>query len=83
MKFIHKDGTEENIDVNNPRTDKIYSVAINDYYSSGNDDLFMLNKINQATERYNWDLNDCVEWEIRQTKDPVDIVDDGRIKIVD
>lgn len=83
MKFIHKDGTEENIDVNNPRTDKIYSVAINDYYSSGNDDLFMLNKINQATERYNWDLNDCVEWKIRQTKEPVDIVDDGRIKIVD
>lgn len=83
MKFIHKDGTEEVIDVNNPRNDKLYSVAINDYYSSGNDDMTMLNKYDQATEKYDWDLNDSVEWKIRQTQEPIDIVDDGRIKIVD
>lgn len=83
MKFIHKDGTEEPIDVNNPRKDKIYSVAINDYYGSGNDDMTMLNKIDEATERYPWDLNDCVEWKIRRTNKPIDIIDDGRIKIVD
>ena len=83
MKFIHKDGSEEPIDVNNPRKDKIYSVAINDYYGSGNDDMTMLNKIDEATERYSWDLNDCVEWEIRRTNKPIDIIDDGRIKIVD
>ena len=83
LKYIRKDGTEEEIDVANPRKDKMYSVAINDYYSSGNDDLTMLNKIDQATERYDFDLNECIEYKIRNTSDPVDMVDDGRIKIVD
>lgn len=45
--------------------------------------MTMLNKIDEATERYSWDLNDCVEWKIRRTNKPIDIVDDGRIKIVD
>ena len=83
MSFIDKNGNEVPIDVNNPRSDKIYSVAINDYYSSGNDELSMLNKYDQAVEKYPWDLNSCVEWKIRQSSTPVDIVDDGRIKIVD
>ncbi len=83
MSYIRKDGTEEKIDVNNPRTDKIYSVAINDYYSSGNDDMDMLNKYLEATEKYDWDLNYAIEQKIRASKTPVDIVDDGRIKIVD
>lgn len=83
LRYIRKDGTEEEIDVANPRKDKMYSVAINDYYSSGNDDLTMLNKIDQATERYDFDLNECIEYKIRNTSAPVDMVDDGRIKIVD
>ena len=83
MSFIDKNGNEVPIDVNNPRSDKIYSVAINDYYSSGNDELSMLNKYDQAVEKYPWDLNSCVDWKIRQSSTPVDIVDDGRIKIVD
>lgn len=83
MKFVTKDGHEEVIDVNNPRADKIYSVAINDYYASGNDELTMLNKYDQAVEKYTWDLNDCIEQKIRASKVPVDIVDDGRIKVVD
>ncbi len=83
MKYVNKDGKEEVIDVNNPSKTKMYSVAINDYYGSGNDDLAMLNKIDFATELYDWDLNDSIEWKIRQSKEPIDIVDDGRIKIVD
>lgn len=83
LRYIKKDGTEETIDIASPRTDKIYSVAINDYYSSGNDDLTMLNKFDKATEKYTFDLNECVEYKIRNTKGPIDMVDDGRIKITD
>lgn len=83
MHFINANGTLERIDVNNPRTDKIYSTAINEYYSSGNDNLTMLDKYFEATERYNWDINFAVENKIRKSKEPIDIVDDGRIKIVD
>ncbi len=83
LKYINKNGIEEDINIVNPRKDKIYSVAINDYYSSGNDDLAMLNKIDQATARYDYDLNECIEYKIKNTNGPVDMVDDGRIRIVD
>lgn len=83
LRFIKKDGTEEVIDIANPRLDKTYLVAINDYYSSGNDDLAMLNKYDKAIEKYAFDLNECVEYKIRNTKGPIDMLDDGRIKIVD
>ena len=83
MRFIDKDGSEKVIDVNNPRTDKIYSVAINDYFSSGNDGYDMLNKFYEATERYKWDINYAIEQKIRASKEPIDMIDDGRITIID
>ncbi len=83
ITYIDKNGKESNIDVANPRTDKIYSVAINDYHSSGNDGLDMLNKYFEATARYNWDINYAIEQKIRNSDQPIDIVDDGRIQIVD
>jgi hypothetical protein len=81
LKYTDKSGNVTKIDVNNPRTDKIYSTAINDYFSGGNDGLDMLNKYFEATERYKWDINYAIEQKIRNTKEPIDIVDDGRIKI--
>ncbi len=81
LKYIDKNGNVSSIDVNNPREEKLYSTAINDYYSSGNDGLDMLNKYFEATERYKWDINYAIEQKIRNTKEPIDIVDDGRIKI--
>lgn len=83
LRFVDKSGREYHIDVNNPRTDKTYLVAINDFYAAGNDDLPMLNKQTEAVQKFDYDLNDCVEWYIRNHKEPVDIVDDGRLKIID
>lgn len=82
MSFINKEGKEEPININNPRKDKFYKTAINDYYVAGNDDFAMLNKIDQA-QVYDFDLNKCVEDYIRSHNEPIDIVDDGRIQIVD
>ena len=83
LRYINKDGKEEPIDINNPRTDKKYLVAINDFYAAGNDDFTMLNKISQAEQKFDFDLNYCVEDYIRNHKGPIDIVDDGRLKIID
>ena len=83
IRFIEKGGTEKTININNPRTDKIYSVAINDYFSSGNDGYDMLNKFYEATERYKWDINYAIEQKMRNTQGPIDIVDDGRITIIE
>ncbi len=79
LKYTDKNGQTTEIDINNPRKDKIYSTAINEYFSSGNDGLDMLNKYFEATERYKWDINYAIEQKIRKTKAPIDIVDDGRI----
>lgn len=81
ITYIDKDGKETPIDINNPREDKIYSTAINDYFSSGNDGLDMLNKYFEATERYEWDLNYAIGEKIKRADGPIDIVDDGRIKV--
>lgn len=83
ITYIDKSGKETPIDLNNPSESKIYSVAINDYYSSGNDGLTMLNKYDKATEKYNWDINAAIEEKIRKSKQPIDIIDDGRIQVVD
>ena len=83
LRFVDKEGNEHPIDVNNPRTDKKYLVAINDFYAAGNDDLFMLNKEFEAVQRFDYDLNACVEEYIRKHKEPIDIVDDGRLKLID
>ena len=83
LSYVDKNGKETPIDLNNPREDKTYSVAINDYYSSGNDGLDMLNKFFEATERYDWDLNYAIGHKIKNSTQPVDILDDGRIQIVD
>jgi 2',3'-cyclic-nucleotide 2'-phosphodiesterase (5'-nucleotidase family) len=82
MTFVDKYGNKTPIDVNNPRADKIYSVAINDYSSRGNDGLTMLNKYDKATEKYDWDITVAIREKIEKTKQPIDIIDDGRIKIV-
>lgn len=83
IKFVKKDGTEENIDVNNPRQDKQYLVSVNDYIAAGGDNFSMLNKIKNAEKIFDYDLTKCVEDYFRRHPEPVDIVDDGRIKVVD
>ena len=83
MSYIDREGNEHPIDVNNPRTDKIYSTAINEYFSSNNDGYSMLNKYFEATQKYDWDLNYAIEQKIRASKGPIDIIDDGRITITD
>ena len=82
MRYVDKSGKEAKIDIDNPRTDKIYSVAINDYFCSGNDGYDMLNKYFEATEYYPWDINYAIEQKIRASKEPIDMVDDKRIVIL-
>ena len=53
------------------------------FRSSGNDDFAMLNKSSQAVQKFDFDMNYCIEQYFRNHKKPVDIVDDGRIKIID
>lgn len=83
LSFVNKDGIEEKIDINNPRQDKTYLVSVNDYLAVGGDNFDMLNKYNKAEKVFDYDLTKCVEDYFRRHPEPLDIIDDGRIKIVD
>lgn len=82
MTFIDKSGKEIPININNPRSDKFYKTIINDYCALGNDNFACFNKPNQITEKYPFDATKCVKTVLKNTKNPVDIKDDGRIKII-
>lgn len=82
MIFIDKNRHETKIDINNPRTNKYYITVLNDYCALGNDEFTMFNRPENFLEKYPFDAAKCVRDVLLNTKDPVDIEDDNRIKII-
>ena len=64
------------------RTDKFYKTALTDYYCQGHDGFTMLKNYDNA-QKYDFDITKCIEDYFKKHPDPVEIKDDGRIKIVD
>lgn len=81
--FVDKNGKEQQIDINNPRTDKIYRTALTDYYAQGHDGFTMLQKYDKAEKYCDYDICECVEKYFQRHSEPAEIIDDGRIQIVD
>lgn len=81
--FVDKEGKITPIDINNPRTDKTYKTALTDFYAQGHDGFTMLKKIDKAEKVYDFDLTKCIEDYMLKHKEPIDIKDDERIKVVD
>lgn len=82
MSFVDKNGSETPIDINNPRYDKFYTTAINDYCAQGNDKLTMLNHPDQILEKTGIDSAVCVANVLKKMNTPAEIKDDNRIMIV-
>ena len=82
MTYIDKQGKATKIDINNPRTDKFYTTVINDYCAQGNDGFKCLNQPERIIEKCDYDATKCVTEVLSNTKDPVEIYDDGRIQII-
>ena len=80
--FIDKQGVKHPIDVNHPDKNKIYTVATDDFFASGGDKLIP-NKINEIDERFDFDKDKLTCQYIKKQGKPVQIKDDGRIKIID
>lgn len=80
--FVDKTGKETPIDINNPRSDKIYRTALTDYYAQGHDGFTSLKKYDKAEKVYDVDICKCIEDYFARHTEPVDIKDDGRIQIV-
>ena len=82
MEIADKNGKYIPIDVNNPKTDKYYTVAINDYCAQGNDGFTNLNQPQNIIKKYPFDATQCVIDILKSKKDDIEIYDDGRLEII-
>lgn len=82
--FIDKSGKEIPIDVNNPDPNKIYTVATDDFFASGGDNLIP-NKIKtgEIDEKFDFDKDKLTCDYIKKLNAPIEIKDDGRIQVID
>lgn len=82
LTFVAKSGREWDININKPRTDTFYTVAIPDFHATGGDGFTMLNKMDKAEKVYDCDITKLVEDWFKTRSKPVDILDDGRFRLV-
>lgn len=80
--FIDKNGIKTAINIDNPRTDKFYTTIINDYCALGNDNFAMFNHPERTIKKYPFDAVKCIADYMQKTNEPIEIKDDGRIKII-
>ena len=83
LTYTDRQGVEHQIDVKNPRTDKKYLCAYDDFLANGGDRFSMLNKINELVEYYDYDKDVLAVNCVKKMQKPLSLVPDGRIKIVD
>lgn len=84
INFVNKDGTETPIDINNPRKDKIYTVASDDYCIGSPDmGLGLPDRLKHALKKFDYDKDIPVGEYIKHYKGDIEIKSDGRIQKVD
>lgn len=85
MSFIDKNGKETPIDVNNPRKDKMYTVASDDFCIGNTDGggLSLPHRLKTALKKFDYDKDIVVGEYIKHAKEPIEIRSDGRIQKVD
>jgi len=84
LEFIDKKNKTHKIDVNNPSTDKKYTVAADDFYATGGDGYLESNKHPDfVLQKFNMDKNKLACDYIKKLNQPIEIENDNRIQIVD
>jgi 2',3'-cyclic-nucleotide 2'-phosphodiesterase (5'-nucleotidase family) len=83
LEFIDKNNQTHKIDINNPRTDKKYTVAADDFFATGGDGYLESNKNPEfVLQKFDQDKNILARDYIKTLNQPIDIIDDKRIKII-
>ena len=81
MDFVDKNNNVHKIDINNPRTDKIYTVACDDFCAiKANNGMGLPHRYDTALAIYDFDKDELVARHIKKQTSPVEIKSDGRIK---
>lgn len=83
ISFVNKNGKETPIDINNPRKDKFYTVASDDYCIGSIDmGLGLPHRLEKAIKIFNYDKDIVVGNYIKHLAKPIEIKADGRIEKV-
>ena len=83
ISFVDKDNNIHPIDVNNPRKDKFYTIALDDFCALvENNGMGLPHRYDEAIAMYEYDKDKCVADYMKKQKNPVEIVSDGRIKVL-
>lgn len=83
LSFVEDDGKERKIDIENPREDKFYTVATDDFCgASESGGLNLKHRVDEALVRLNYDKDVIVADYLKKQTEPVVIVSDGRIQAV-
>ena len=83
MNFVDKDGKETPIDINNPRADKMYKVATDEFMMSAGADYAVLAPHDKCIEIRPYDKDVLTCEYIKHLDRPIDINQTGRIKFED
>lgn len=84
MSFVDKNNKETPIDVNNPRKDKTYSVATDDFCLTMDDGgLGLKHRLKDVKKMYDYDKDIVVAEYIKKQTTPINIKSDGRVLNVD
>lgn len=77
-----RNGQKRAIDINNPDKNRIYTIATDNFMACGGDNYFT-NKLDEVDALYDFDKDKLAGDYIKKMGQPVEIIDDGRIKFVD
>ncbi len=84
MTFIDKNNNIHKIDVNNPDSNKKYTVAADDFYATGGDGYLESNKNPDfVIKKFDIDKNKLACDYIKKLNQPIDIIDDKRVEIIE
>lgn len=83
LTYIDKEGKEHPIDINNPSTERKFTVASDDFFATGGDNYLPTNKNPDfVIKKYDFDKNKLACDYIKKMESPFEIIDDKRIEIV-
>ena len=83
MFYVDKNGNKEAIDINNPRENKFYKVATDEFIMSAGADFPILAKPEECIEILNYDKDVLTCQYIKELNKPIIINQTGRIHFVD
>jgi 2',3'-cyclic-nucleotide 2'-phosphodiesterase (5'-nucleotidase family) len=84
LEYVDRNNVSHPIDVKNPRTDKKYTVAADDFFATGGDNYLPVNpNPDFVLKTLDYDKNKMACDYIKKLDQPIDIKYDGRLEIVE